>query len=95
MTRRRKSTKADKKSRQKKATRSDTVHNSQSTGDVGGSSVAGRTHLDAAAAAGADAAADADADAELLLRRPPKRRAAPVGPPLGEHIEATADSDRG
>jgi len=91
MTRRRKSTKADKKSRQKKATRSDTVHNSQSTGDVGGSSIAGRTHLDAAAAAGADAAADA----ELLLRRPPKRRAAPVGPPLGEHIEATADSDRG
>jgi hypothetical protein len=94
MTRRRKSTKADKKSRQKKATRSDTVHNSQSTGDVGGSSIAGRTHLDAAAAAGADAAADA-ADAELLLRRAPKRRGAPVGPPLGEHIEATADSDRG
>jgi hypothetical protein len=101
MTRRRKSTKADKKSRKKKATRSDTVHNSQSTSDVGGSSVAGGTYPDATAAAKADADVDvdvdvdADVDAELLLRRPPKRRAAPIGPPLGEHIEATAGSDQG
>jgi hypothetical protein len=30
-------------------------------------------------------------DADQLLRRPPRRRAAPIGPPLGDHVEATAD----
>jgi hypothetical protein len=38
-----------------------------------------------------DRDAPAVRDADQLLRRPPRRRAAPIGPPLGDHVEAIAD----
>ncbi len=70
MTRHRKATKADKKSR-KKATSAQP--------------------RDAPSDLHEDRDALAVGDADQPLRRPPRRRAAPIGPPLGDHVEATAD----
>jgi hypothetical protein len=145
MTRHHKAGKADKKSRNKKATRPETVHHGPSTAAADGACVAdgghqggkhegsqhqggkhqgsqhqgtkhqagdhqGSKHLGSGHPGGerhtphpsdqprdapSDRHEDRDAlaagDADQWLRRPPRRREAPIGPPLGDHVEATAD----
>jgi hypothetical protein len=110
MTPHRKAAKADKKSRNNKATRPETVRHGPSMAGADRGCVASGEHQDGTHEGGeqhtphtsdqprdapSDLHEDRDAaaggDADQLLRRPPRRRAAPFGPPLGDHVEATAD----
>jgi hypothetical protein len=99
MTRHRKATKADKKSRGKRAKRK-VIHDGQSTTAADRPSATdGERHRPPAPRHPADAPSErhenhdalAVSDADQLLRRTPRTRATPIGPPLGDHIEATAD----
>jgi hypothetical protein len=87
MTRHRKAAKADKKSRNKKATSRNKTAARPETVRPGTSD----QPRDAPSDLHEDGEAPATGDADQLLRRPPRRRAAPIGPPLGDHVEATSD----